>query len=73
MPLFLPPPSSRSISPVVCGSLFSLGLSEKALAFGYPVDYNLAFVVLSATFMVTVFMASCLPTSLNKQKIIEDL
>ena len=58
---------------MVCGSLFSLSLSEGTREFGYPVDHNLVFVVLSVTFMVSVIMAACLPTSLNKQKIIEDL
>ena len=65
--------ASRSFSPVVCGSLFSVSLSERTREFGYPVDHNLVFLVFSITLMVTVFMAACLPTSLNKQKIIEDL
>jgi len=58
---------------VVCGSLFSASLSDATLAFGFPVDYNLVFLLLSSVFMATVFMAACLPLSINKQKIVEDL
>jgi hypothetical protein len=57
----------------VSGTLFSVSLSDATLGFGFPVDYNLVFVFLSIVFMVTVFMVACLPVSINKQKIIEDL
>ena len=58
---------------MIAGSLFSVSLSDATLAFGFPVNYNLVFGVLSIVFMVTVFMVACLPVSINKQKIIEDL
>ena len=57
---------------MIAGSLFSASLSDATLTFGFPVNYNLVFVVLSIVFMVTVFMVACLPVSINKQKIIED-
>ena len=57
----------------MAGSLFSTSLSDATLAFGFPVNYNLVFIVMSIIFMVTVFMVACLPISINKQKIIEDL
>ena len=42
------------------------------LAIGFPFNYNLVFVLFGGVFLSTVFLATCLPASLNKQKIIED-
>ena len=57
---------------MICGALYSVSLSDVTLAFGYPLDYHLAFFLLSLTFLVTVLMVACLPVSINQQKIIED-
>ena len=63
----------RSFSLQILGSIFSASLSEATLEFGFPVDYNLVFVILSITMLVCVLMVACLPVSINHQKIIEDV
>lgn len=72
--LFLPPslPSFRTIAPIFAGSVFAASLSPSTLAIGFPFNYNLIFVLFGVVFLSTVFLATCLPSSLNKQKIIED-
>lgn len=52
--------------------MFAASLSPSALAIGFPFNYNLVFVLFGGVFLSTVFLAMCLPSSLNKQKIIED-
>ena len=63
----------RTLAPLVTGGLFTASLSDNAVAIGYPFDYRLVFLVFGSTFLVCVLLVSCLPTSINKQKIIEDL
>ena len=71
--LSLPPfPSFRTIAPIFAGSVFAASLSPSTLAIGFPFNYNLIFVLFGVVFLSTVFLATCLPSSLNKQKIIED-
>jgi len=52
--------------------VFSLSLSESTMKIGFPLNYNLVFVCFSAIFVTCIFLVACLPTSINKQKIIED-
>ena len=65
--------TNRCISPVLSGSIFSLSLSKSTTDFGFPVNYHLVFVMFSSVFLSAVFMAACLPKSINKQMIIEDI
>ena len=65
-------PSFRTIAPIFAGSVFAASLSPSMLAIGFPFNYNLIFVLFGVVFLSTVFLATCLPSSLNKQKIIED-
>jgi hypothetical protein len=60
------------IAPIFAGSVFAASLSPTTLAIGFPFNYNLIFVLFGIVFLSTAFLATCLPTSLNKQKIIED-
>lgn len=55
------------------GSVFASSLSPATLAIGFPFDYNLIFVLFGLVFLGTVVMATCLPSTINKQKIIEDV
>ena len=52
--------------------MFAASLSPSTLAIGFPFNYNLIFVLFGGVFLSTVFLTMCLPSSLNKQKIIED-
>ena len=63
----------RAVAPVVCGTFYSISLSESARNFGFPIDFHLVFVLLSLTFLVSVLMVACLPCSINHQKVVEDL
>ena len=65
-------PSFRTIAPIFAGSVFAASLSPSTLAIGFPFNYNLVFVLFGVVFLSTAFLAMCLPSSLNKQKIIED-
>lgn len=65
-------PLTRAVASVFYSTVFSLSLSEATMDFGFPIDYHLVFVLLSCTFLITVLMVACLPTSINHQKIIED-
>ena len=65
-------PPFRTIAPIFAGSVFAASLSPSTLAIGFPFNYNLIFVLFGVVFLSTVFLATCLPSSLNKQKIIED-
>ena len=62
----------RCIAPVLFGAIFSLSLSETTLKIGFPLNYNLVFVCFSLTYVACIFLVASLPTSINKQKIIED-
>ena len=55
------------------GSVFAGSLSSATLAIGFPFNYNLIFVIFGLVFLSTVVMATCLPSTINKQKIIEDV
>ena len=55
------------------GSVFAGSLSSATLSIGFPFDYNLIFVIFGLVFLFTVVMATCLPSTINKQKIIEDV
>lgn len=65
-------PSCRTVAPIFAGSVFAASLSPATLAIGFPFNYNLIFVLFGGVFLSTAFLATCLPASLNKQKIIED-
>lgn len=65
-------PSCRTVAPIFAGSVFAASLSPATLAIGFPFNYNLIFVLFGCVFLSTAFLATCLPASLNKQKIIED-
>ena len=62
----------RTIAPIFAGSVFAGSLSPSALALGFPFNYNLIFVICGAVFLSTIVMATCLPSTVNKQKVIED-
>ena len=62
----------RSVSPILFGFVFSLSLSETTLKIGFPLNYNLVFICFSLTFVFCNFLVASLPTSINKQKVIED-
>ncbi|XP_064400483.1 uncharacterized protein LOC135346700 isoform X4 [Halichondria panicea] len=60
---------SRALSALLSGKLFSVSLSATAAGLGYPLDYRLVFLLFGLVFVVCVFVAACLPVSINKQKI----
>ena len=41
----------RAIAPIICGALYSMSLSDSAMAIGFPLDYHLVLILLSATFL----------------------
>ena len=61
------------MAPLFAGSVFAASLSPSALAIGFPFNYNLVFVIFGTVFLATVVISTCLPSSINKQKIIEDV
>ena len=63
----------RTVAPILSGSVFAGSLSSATLAIGFPFNYNLIFVLFGIVFLSTVVMATCLPSTINKQKIIEDI
>ena len=63
----------RTIAPIFAGSVFAGSLSSATLQIGFPFNYNLIFVIFGTVFLSTVVMATCLPSSINKQKVIEDV
>ena len=63
----------RTFSPLVAGGLFSLSLSSTLSGFSYPLDYRLVYLFFGFILLLCVFFVACLPLSINKQKIIEDV
>ena len=63
---------SRTLAPVVSGTVFSATLSPATRALGFPVNYSLIFVVFGGVWLLTIAMVTFLPESINRQKIIED-
>lgn len=60
----------RTIAPIFGGSLYSVSLSESARAIGFPVDYNLIFIIFSTVYFLVIFMTACFPSSLDHQKVV---
>eukprot|EP00731_Ephydatia_muelleri_P025353 Em0017g436a len=61
----------RTIAPIFGGGLYSVSLTENAIAIGFPVDYNLIFIIFSVVYLSVIFMTACFPLSLDHQKIVK--
>ena len=61
----------RTIAPIFGGGLYSVSLTEKARAIGFPFDYNLIFIIFSVVYFAVIFMTACMPASLDHQKIVK--
>lgn len=59
---------SRAISPALTGTIYAASLSEWTMFIGFPVDYNLMFVIFGGILLIMVLLTACLPTSVNHQK-----
>lgn len=58
----------RCFSPIISGAIYSASLSAKNRAIGFPVDYNLIFVLYGLVLLISTFIVGRLPISLNSQK-----
>ena len=63
----------RAVVSLVSGRIFSLSLLATAAGLGYPLDYRLVFLMFGTVIYVCVLLTACLPVSINKQKIVEDM
>lgn len=61
----------RCVSPALFGAIYAASLSEQTLAFGFPVDYNIAFIVYGIVLLALVFVQACLPLSIDHKKIVD--
>ena len=62
----------RTVAPIFGGGLYSVSLTEKARAIGFPFDYNLIFIIFSVVYFAVLFMTACTPTSLDHQMYVVD-
>lgn len=59
---------TRTVAPLVSGTVFSLSLSPAARSAGFPLDFHLVFILLGAVFLSVVAMVACLPETINRPK-----
>ena len=58
-------PSYRTVAPVFAGSIYSASLTN---GLGFPLNYNLIFIIFGIIMLVVMVMVACLPQTINKQK-----
>ena len=59
----------RAVFLAVTGGIYSASLSMESSIIGFPLNYNLTFVLYGACFLVISFLTACLPDSVNRKKI----
>ena len=57
------------MSPLFAGGIYSASLSD---GIGFPLDYHLIFIIFGIIFLLTLFMVSSLPKSINHQMVSEE-
>ena len=51
------------------GSIYSVSLTN---GLGFPLNYNLIFIIFSIITLVVMVMVACLPQTINKQKVVHN-
>ena len=51
------------------GSIYSVSLTN---GLGFPLNYNLIFIIFGIIMLVVMVMVACLPPSINKQKVVHN-
>ncbi len=61
------------MSPLFAGSIYSASLaSDTNESIGFPLDYHLIFIIFGFIFLITLFIVTSLPKSIDHQKILQD-
>eukprot|EP00731_Ephydatia_muelleri_P025369 Em0017g452a len=55
----------RCVSPALFGAIYAASLSEQTLAIGFPVDYNIVFILYGVVLLALVIVQACLPLSID--------
>ena len=51
------------------GSIYSVSLTN---GLGFPLNYNLVFIIFGIIMLVVMVMVACLPQTINKQKVVHN-
>lgn len=58
----------RCVSPALFGAIYAASLSEQTLAIGFPVDYNIVFILYGVVLLALVIVQACLPLSIDSKR-----